>query len=1083
MSARTNRIIPPLIVAFVLATTAPTFAGRTIYVDDDGPADFDNIQAAIDDSNDGDIIIVADGTYTGQGNRDIDFLGKAITVRSENGAENCIIDCNGTTTEPHRGFYFHSDETSNSVLDGLTITRGYYEAGGGIQCGDSHLYCSGSSPTISNCIIRDNSAKYEGGGIYCWCSSSPLIINCTIRGNTAEDGGGISNTGSSPILTNCIFIDNSARRYGGGIKNCQCSPILNNCSFNGNSAKHGGGMENHSGGDPTLIHCTFIGNSAGHGDIGVGGGIRNAYSSSPTLTNCIFSGNSAAAGGGIYNNNESSPMLSNCTFSENLANSGGGMKNRWDSSATLTNCIFWANSDSSGIGESAQIQAGMLIVNYCCVQGWTGILGGTGNICGEPAFVELGYWADANDVNIGVEPNDPNAVWIEGDYHLFPDSPCIDAGDPDYIAEPNETDLDGKPRVIGGRVDMGAYESRVIYVDDDAAGANDGSSWADAFNFLQDALAAAYSGDEIWVAQGIYTPDSNSADPNGSANRNATFQLVDGVTLKGGYAGCGEPDPDVRYIALYETILSGDIGTPTDRSDNCYHVFYHPEGLNLDATAIIDGFTITCGNATLRKSPSDRGGGMYNYENSPTVKGCTFIDNHAWPNGGGGMYNSRSNPTVKDCIFRGNFSHVGGGGMYNTSASSPIVDDCIFTTNDIKYNGGGMYNSYDSNPIVTNCTFNANKIHGYGGGMYNLYSSPKIRHCTFSNNRSSDSGGGMYNDRSNTIVENCIFSNNRVTFGNGGGMYNWLGSPKIKGCTFSANSVTYGSGGGMFNRSSPIVEVCTFSANSASDDGGGMYNDRSSTIIDVCTFSANSANNDGGGMYNDGSSPTITNCTFSSNSANNDGGGMYNWYSKPTVTNCILWDDTPGEINGTSVVNYSDVQGGWPGEGNIDADPCFAESGYWDPNNTPDDTSDDFWVHGDYHLKSEGWRWDGSRQRWHYDETTSRCIDAGNPSSPLSEEPISLPEDPNNIWAENIRINMGAYGGTPEASIPPYHWALLADMTNDGLVDFRDYAAQADDWLNPGDSLTGDLNRDSVIGIPDLALIAGDWLKATSWHE
>jgi hypothetical protein len=85
------------------------------------------------------------------------------------------------------------------------------------------------------------------------------------------------------------------------------------------------------------------------------------------------------------------------------------------------------------------------IINHCCIQGWTGGFGGIGNIDVDPCFVSLSYW-DAND------------VWVEGDYHLLPGSPCIDAGDPNYIAEANETDLDGRPRVINDRIDMGAYE-------------------------------------------------------------------------------------------------------------------------------------------------------------------------------------------------------------------------------------------------------------------------------------------------------------------------------------------------------------------------------------------------------------------------------------------------------------------------------------------------------------------------------------------------------------------------------------------------------------------------------------------------
>ena len=117
-----------------------------------------------------------------------------------------------------------------------------------------------------------------------------------------------------------------------------------------------------------------------------------------------------------------------------------------------------------------------------------------------------------------------------------------------------------------------------------------------------------------------------------------------------------------------------------------------------------------------------------------------------------------------------------------------------------------------------------------------------------------------------------------------------------------------------------------------------------------------------------------------------------------------------------------------------------------------------------------------------YDEVTSRCIDAGNPGCSLGVESLSFPDDPCNIWGENLRINMGAYGGTAEASIPPYDWAFLADLNNDGTVNLKDYSYQSADWLESDDCQPGDLNRDGVIDMNDIALLVEDWLKYTSWY-
>ena len=252
----------------------------------------------------------------------------------------------------------------------------------------------------------------------------------------------------------------------------------------------------------------------------------------------------------------------------------------------------------------------------------------------------------------------------------------------------------------------------------------------------------------------------------------------------------------------------------------------------------------------------------------------------------------------------------------------------------------------------------------------------------------------------------------------GGGMYNIAGSPTISNCTFIRNWAWHG--GGMHNsNSSPTLTNCTFSLNSGFR-GGGMYNSNSShPNLTNCLFTHNSTtippgvivervSDSGGGMYNYHSNPTLANCTFSGNSSRY-GGGIYNYDSHLIVTNCILWNGG-NEIHNyasTVTITYSNIQGGFQGEGNIDADPLFL--GYWHDNDTPDDSSDDYWVNGDYHLKSQAGRYDPNAQTWVIDDVTSPCIDAGDPNSPVALEPF-----PNGGI-----INMGAYGGTSEASKSP----------------------------------------------------------------
>ena len=292
----------------------------------------------------------------------------------------------------------------------------------------------------------------------------------------------------------------------------------------------------------------------------------------------------------------------------------------------------------------------------------------------------------------------------------------------------------------------------------------------------------------------------------------------------------------------------------------------------------------------------------------------------------------------------------------------------------------------------------------------------------------------------------------------------------------------------LVNRSSsPLINNCTISANRAGDNGGGIHCWlNSSPKINNCIISANISATKGGGIYCTlWCHPLINNCTIYANTAPYGGGIHCRAESYPTIINSIMWADTPTEIydeDSPPQVMYTDLQGGWPGLGNIDEVPLFARPGYWDPNSTPTDPNDDFWVEGDYHLQSSGWRWDAQIKRWRWDYVTSRCIDAGNPGMLLGDELLSIPNDPDNIWGENMRINMGAFGGTAEASMGPVGGVLRADLTNDGVVNLKDYAHLVRDWLKSDPTQPGDLNRDGSVDIFDLDLLLADWLKITPWY-
>jgi len=500
--------------------------------------------------------------------------------------------------------------------------------------------------------------------------------------------------------------------------------------------------------------------------------------------------------------------------------------------------------------------------------------------------------------------------------------------------------------------------AKTIYVDDDATGANNGTSWTDAYTFLQEALADARLAEkpvEIRVAQGTYKPDQGLVAIPEFDWREATFQLINGVTLKGGFAGSKGSYPNTRDIQAYLTILSGDlngddveIADPEDltdepsRAENSYHVV---TGSGTDDTAVLDGLLITGGNAHLsgiwledERSPetNEKGGGAYNWQGNPTITDCSFNRNSARV--GGGMHNSDSNLMLTNCIFSEN--HAQEGGAIHNSGGSPTLIDCTINENAANF-GGGILNRSGSSPTLTNCNFTGNSAE-WGGGICDYGSDSTLTRCKFTGN-SAGIGAGM----------SCFYGDS-------------------------------------------IVSHCIFSQNSAELKGGGVCCDDNRLTLANCTFSGNLSGTAGG-------------------MGTAEAGGIAHYHGSTTVLNCILWNDG-NEIwndDGSPItVTYSNIQGGFPGEGNIDADPLFADPGYWahvsDPNIVVDPNDPNaVWVDGDYHLTSQLGRWDPVSGSWGKDNVTSSCIDAGDPDSDWGDE----------VWPHGGRVNMGAYGGTREASM------------------------------------------------------------------
>jgi len=426
---------------------------------------------------------------------------------------------------------------------------------------------------------------------------------------------------------------------------------------------------------------------------------------------------------------------------------------------------------------------------------------------------------------------------------------------------------------------------QVIFVDAAASGANDGSSWSNAFTKLQDALAAASAGRQIWVARGVYYPDEGGGQTNG--DRAATFQLKNGVGVYGGFVGT-ESALSQRAPTTNVTVLSGDIdqndttdanGVVASHTDivgsNSYQVV---KGSGTNSTAVLDGFTIT--------------GGLANGPTGPCANQC-----------GAGLLNDAGSPTLGNLVFSGNSSVNAGGGMANTNSSSPTLFNVTFVQNRAGQ-GGGMANLDGSSPTIEDGRFIRNLAQvgtgGNGGGMFNLNGSqPVMVGVVFWDNEALVNGGGLLNQASSSpVLRNVAFFGNKAAFG--GGLYNLASS-------------------------NPLLVNVVFSGNLAFRVGGGA----------------------GGGMLNNGSSPTLTNVTLSGNIAAGSiqqAGGILNGNSHPVLVNVILWGNVASTgkemVNvGGSVpqISFSLIEGsggsgsGWntafgtDGGNNLDTNPMFID--------------------------------------------------------------------------------------------------------------------------------------------------------------
>lgn len=583
--------------------------------------------------------------------------------------------------------------SNTAVLDGFTIMGGNAN-GTTPQDKGAGLYNDYGTPTITHCSFYDNFAADAGGVIYNYYSA-PHITNCTFFDNAASSfGGAIYNEYSSATISGCTFLRNLAMNYGGGgIANYNSSPLITSCSFTQNQAEDGGGGIYNYSSSAAISGCIFERNTARLD----GGGMYNYFCYSLQVTNCSFSGNRAYEGGGMKNF-YANPTLMNCTFSLNMDDHEAGGIFNYLSDPVITNCILWGN-----FGK--QVTGGGTITRSIVQGGYTG----DGNKEADPMFVSA----------------------YGSDLHLRGCSPAINNA---TATGAPATDLEGNARPTLGGYDMGAFEFQqdgagtILYVRTNVSSSDggstvepreggDGTSWEQAFIYLQDALAKAatcFSPTQIWVTEGTYYPDQGGG--KASNDRYASFDIPANVKLYGGFAGT-EMRLEQRNWATNTTILSGEIDFIPGNAGNSFHVV---RAINADASVVLDGFTITEGNANDRYSSEHaRGGGFY-VQGSPTITNCIFKGNHADDYGGGMTNNNSSLPVITNCSFVGNSASVAGGGLSNFNYSSSTIRNCSFYGNTAP-NGGAIHNM-NSSPDITNSILWGNSA----SQIYNASSNPRV---------------------------------------------------------------------------------------------------------------------------------------------------------------------------------------------------------------------------------------------------------------------------------------------------------------------------------------------------------------------
>jgi hypothetical protein len=631
------------------------------------------------------------------------------------------VDANGTNSvSPYTNWVTAATNIQDAVIvatsgDTVLVTNGVYQYGGYSFDGSNRVYVPYNNMTVQS--VNGPAVTVIQGYQVPGTTYGNNAVRCVFLQT------GVTLSGFT--LTNGATSEDEA---GGGVLCASTNCLVTNCVIINNAAYDGGGAS-----QGTLINCSLIGNTASPVDVGNGGG-----ASLSTLINCLLARNFAGYVGGAA----SGCTLINCTVANNSAAassgslSGGYVYN----SIVYYNFSYYTNADTGG---------GNAFTN-CCLS--FPVSGGANNFTNPPLFANL----------------------TAGDFHLSAASPCINAGNNAFIT--NATDLDGNPRIVGGIVDLGAYEfqSPVRYVNiSNTAPISPFTNWITAATNIQDAIDAANAGDFIVVSNGTYNAGGRvvyGALTNRIViNKPVTVQSVNGSasTVIAGFRNANVASLDIRCA-------------------------YLTNGATLIGFTLTNGATSNTGDIYQAQS----GGGAWCNDSGAVLSNCVFAGNYAAQYGGGAFQG-----TLFNCLFTNNSASYGGGAASNALFGSTLIRNSSMYQN---YNyGGGAYACTLSNSLIVGNQSVAGGGFGAGAAFSTLFN------CTISNNVAGSGGGGVFMG----IANSSLISSNRAS--NGGGAC----SNVLNNCLLQQNLAGQ-EGGGAY---SCALVNCTVVSNAATGDGGGVF--------------------------------------------------------------------------------------------------------------------------------------------------------------------------------------------------------------------------------------------------------------------